>query len=163
MVSPQPSPQYNIPFVAPAQQPGPVDPGRRRLDSIDLLRGIVMVVMMLDHTRDFVHNAVYQFDPTDPTHTNLALFFTRWITHFCAPVFVFLAGTGAYLQFARGKSKRELSRFLVTRGIWLIVLEVTIVKLGEIGRASCSEGVEMWMPAILVGLSADVVSIGRSS
>jgi len=58
------------------------------------------------------------------------LFFTRWITHFCAPVFVFLAGTGAYLQLARGKSKRELSRFLVTRGIWLIVLELTIVKLG---------------------------------
>lgn len=130
MVSPQPSEHYKIPFVAPAQEPGPVDPGRRRIDSIDLVRGIVMVIMMLDHTRDFVHNAVYQFDPTDPTHTNLALFFTRWITHFCAPVFVFLAGTGAYLQFARGKSKGELSRFLLTRGIWLIVLEVTIVKLG---------------------------------
>ncbi len=102
----------------------------RRIDSIDLLRGIVMVVMMLDHTRDFVHNAVYQFDPSDPTRTNVALFFTRWITHFCAPVFVFLAGTSAYLQFARGKSKSELSRFLVTRGLWLIFLEVTIVRLG---------------------------------
>ena len=89
----------------------------RRLDSIDLLRGIVMVIMMLDHTRDFVHNAALQFDPTDPTRTNVALFFTRWITHFCAPVFVFLAGTGAYLQFARGKSKAELSKFLITRGI----------------------------------------------
>jgi len=101
-----------------------------RLDSIDLLRGIVMVLMMLDHTRDFVHNAVFQFDPTDPTHTNVALFFTRWFTHFCAPTFIFLAGTSAYLQLARGKSKRELSRLLVTRGIWLIVLEVTLVKLG---------------------------------
>ena len=89
-----------------------------------------MVIMMLDHTRDFVHNAAQQFDPTDLSRTNVALFFTRWITHFCAPVFVFLAGTGAYLQLSRGKSKAELSRFLVTRGIWLIVLEVTLVRLG---------------------------------
>jgi uncharacterized membrane protein len=87
-----------------------------------------MVIMMLDHTRDFVHNA--QFDPLDLSQTNVALFFTRWITHFCAPVFVFLAGTGAYLQLSRGKSKPELSRFLVTRGIWLIVLELTLVRLG---------------------------------
>jgi uncharacterized membrane protein len=103
---------------------------RSRIDSIDLLRGIVMVIMMLDHTRDFVHNAAQQFDPTDLSRTNLALFLTRWITHYCAPVFVFLAGTGAYLQLARGKSKRELSRFLLTRGLWLIVLELTLVRLG---------------------------------
>src|SRR5215208_3779090 len=102
----------------------------RRIDSIDLLRGIVMVIMMLDHTRDFVHNAALQFDPTDLSRTNIALFFTRWITHFCAPVFVFLAGTGSYLQLARGKSRADLSRFLVTRGLWLIFLELTVVKLG---------------------------------
>ena len=102
----------------------------RRIDSIDLLRGIVMVVMMLDHTRDFVHSASYQFDPTDLSQTNAALFITRWITHYCAPIFVFLAGTGAYLQFARGKSKKDLSRFLITRGLWLIVLEFTLVRLG---------------------------------
>ena len=89
-----------------------------------------MVIMMLDHTRDFVHNAALQFDPSDLSRTNVALFLTRWVTHFCAPVFVFLAGTGAYLQFSRGKSKADLSRFLVTRGIWLIVLELTLVRLG---------------------------------
>src|SRR5215216_1134709 len=127
---PQPSNGYNIPLVAADRVPNPVDPSGRRIDSIDLLRGMVMVVMMLDHTRDFVHNAALQFDPSDLSRTNVALFLTRWITHFCAPVFVFLAGTGAYLQFARGKSKAELSRFLVTRGLWLIFLELTIVKLG---------------------------------
>lgn len=108
----------------------PIEPARTRIDSIDLLRGIVMVIMMLDHTRDFVHRDALLFDPTDLSRTNTLLFFTRWITHFCAPVFVFLAGTGTYLQFIRGKSKRELSRFLVTRGFWLIVLEFTAVRLG---------------------------------
>src|SRR5262245_57470893 len=105
-------------------------PAKTRVDSIDLLRGIVMVIMMLDHTRDFIHNASFQFDPLDPTRTNPALFFTRWITHFCAPTFVFLAGTGIYLQFARGKSKSTLTRFLITRGIWLIFLEFSVVRLG---------------------------------
>jgi uncharacterized membrane protein len=117
------------------QGTGPVDPepdkpARQRIDSIDLLRGIVMVIMMLDHTRDFVHSGAFQFDPTDLKQTTVAVFFTRWITHYCAPIFVFLAGTGAYLQFARGKSKSSLSKFLITRGLWLIVLELTVVRFG---------------------------------
>jgi uncharacterized membrane protein len=113
---------------------GSLDPGpakeRRRIDSIDLLRGIVMVIMMLDHTRDFVHAGGFQFDPTDLSKTTVAIFLTRWITHYCAPIFVFLAGTGTYLQLARGKSKSELSKFLLTRGLWLIVLELTVVRFG---------------------------------
>lgn len=106
------------------------EPGRSRIDSIDLLRGIVMVIMMLDHTRDFVHSGGLLFDPTDLTKTTVTLFLTRWITHYCAPIFVFLAGTGAYLQLSRGNSKRELSKFLVSRGLWLIVLELTVVRFG---------------------------------
>ncbi|MDX6403166.1 MAG: hypothetical protein QOH70_621 [Blastocatellia bacterium] len=110
--------------------PEPAIAGRSRIDSIDLLRGIVMVIMMLDHTRDFVHSGGFLFDPTDLTKTTVAIFLTRWITHYCAPIFVFLAGTGAYLQFARGKSKRDLSKFLLSRGLWLVVLELTVVRLG---------------------------------
>ena len=101
---------------------------RQRIDSIDLLRGLVMVIMMLDHTRDYFSTAQFQFDPTDLTKTSAALFFTRWITHFCAPVFFFLAGTGAYLRRARGVPAREMSWFLVSRGVWLIVLELTVIR-----------------------------------
>jgi uncharacterized membrane protein len=129
--SPQAATPEMIPQAMVDTLPEPVKPSRNRIDSVDLLRGLVMVIMMLDHTRDFVHRYALQgYDPTDLAHTSVKLFLTRWITHFCAPVFVFLAGTGAYLQLARGKSKRELSRFLLTRGLWLIVLEFTAVRLG---------------------------------
>jgi len=93
------------------------------------LRGIIMVVMMLDHTRDFVHFQATLFDATNVARTTPMLFFTRWVTHFCAPLFVFLAGTGAYFQTLRGKPNRELSWFLVTRGLWLIFLELTVLRV----------------------------------
>jgi uncharacterized membrane protein len=100
-----------------------------RVNSVDLLRGVVMVIMLLDHMREFVHRDELNFQATDLGRTNVLLFFTRWITHFCAPVFVFLAGTGAFLQMARGKSKSELSKFLVKRGLWLILLELTLIRV----------------------------------
>ena len=103
---------------------------KERIYSIDFLRGLVMMVMLLDHTRDFVQHGALQADPTDPVTTTVPLFFTRWITHFCAPTFVFLSGVSIYLQKAHGKSSGELSRFLLTRGLWLILLEFTVVRFG---------------------------------
>jgi uncharacterized membrane protein len=109
--------------TAPARPPIP-----DRLESVDLLRGIVMVLMALDHIRDYLHfGQLHGFDPLDLKTTTVPLFFTRWITHFCAPVFIFLAGTGAFLSGSRGKSKAALSWFLFTRGLWLILLELTVI------------------------------------
>jgi uncharacterized membrane protein len=96
-----------------------------RLVSVDILRGLVLVIMALDHTRDFISS--FRFAPEDMAHTYGALFFTRFITHYCAPVFSFLAGTGAYLSTRRGKSIQQVSWFFLTRGLWLLLLEVTVV------------------------------------
>lgn len=100
---------------------------KNRIQSIDLLRGLVMIIMALDHTRDFFHiDVAIGNDPLNFATTSPLLFMTRWITHFCAPVFVFLAGSSAYFS-GRTKTKRELSFFLFTRGLWLIFLEVTVI------------------------------------
>jgi uncharacterized membrane protein len=102
---------------------------KQRLTSIDLVRGIIMIIMALDHTREFFHVDAQLFNPTDLTQTTPILFFTRWITHFCAPTFVFLSGLSAGLGLQR-KSKKELSRFLFTRGLWLIIIEITVMRFG---------------------------------
>ena len=106
----------------------PVKTQAKRIESIDLLRGFVMIIMTLDHIRAYFHYDAFYYSPTDLTQTNVPLFFTRFITHYCAPAFVFLAGTSACISGAK-KSRNELSRFLLTRGIWLVFVELFIVVL----------------------------------
>ena len=105
-----------------------VDQAKPRLTALDGLRGLVMVIMALDHVREFFHAESLQFLPEDLTKTTTAIFLTRWITHICAPVFMFAAGASAYLWLQNGHSKAELSIFLWKRGLWLALLEVTALR-----------------------------------
>jgi uncharacterized membrane protein len=102
---------------------------QNRISSIDVARGLIMVIMALDHTRDYFHADAFVFNPTDMDKTHTALFFTRWITHFCMPGFVLLSGLAANISLQR-KSKAELSRYLFTRGLWFVVLEITVLRFG---------------------------------
>jgi uncharacterized membrane protein len=108
--------------------PTPSTPARR-VEAIDAVRGAVMVLMALDHVRDFIHQGAMSASPTDLATTTPALFLTRWVTHLCAPTFMLTAGLGAFLWWQRGRTKRQLSTFLLTRGLWLVVLEVTVMRL----------------------------------
>jgi uncharacterized membrane protein len=148
-----------------------------RIDSIDLLRGLIMIIMALDHTRDFFHGPAWLEDPLNMATTTPILFFTRWITHFCAPVFVFLAGTSAYFQSLR-KSKKELSSFLIKRGLWLILIEVTVVgfaftfdpsfeifalqTIWSIGMSMVILGLMVWLPFRVVALTGLVIVFGHN-
>jgi uncharacterized membrane protein len=139
-------------MAAPAisVQPGPAP----RIQSVDALRGAIMILMAIDHIRDFVARSAQQFLPTDLTRTTPAIFLTRWITHFCAPVFILTAGIGAYLWMTRGRhSKGELSRLLITRGIWLILLEVTILRFIMFSEISFTANPVLLIILWAIGLS----------
>lgn len=114
------------PLVEP-QSVGLTRAGAVRLQTIDMLRGLVIAIMVLDHVRDFFHVSANAFDPTDPSKSYLLLYMTRWVTHLCAPTFVFLSGVSIYLQKVNGKTGSALTRFLVTRGLWLVFLELTLI------------------------------------
>jgi uncharacterized membrane protein len=149
----------------------------RRIESIDLLRGLVMIIMALDHTRDFFHRDAFTGDPLNPETTTPILYFTRWITHFCAPTFVFLSGLSAWLQ-SRKKTTKELSWFLITRGLWLIFLEVTVMTgmLGDIhfsvvmlatiwaiGISMVLLGLFIWLPFRVLLLLGLIIVLGHNS
>lgn len=102
---------------------------KNRITSIDFLRGTIMIIMALDHVRDYLFAGSFLYDPLDLNKTSGAIFFTRWVTHFCAPIFMMLAGTSAFLT-GQKKSKKDLSIFLLKRGLWLIFLEMIVTNFG---------------------------------
>jgi len=145
--------------TAAAEAAGPI--AAERIVSIDFMRGGVLALMAIDHLRDFLTNI--PIEPEDVAHTWPGLFFTRWVTHFCAPLFFFLAGTGAYLYRLRTKSTAATSRFLFTRGLWLVVLEFTIIEYAwtfvfwRMGGVIWSLGCSMILLAFLVRLPEKVM------
>ncbi|MEJ7828560.1 MAG: heparan-alpha-glucosaminide N-acetyltransferase domain-containing protein [Segetibacter sp.] len=152
--------------------------GTYRITSIDLLRGLVMIIMALDHTRDMFHAAAFTDDPLNLQTTTPILFFTRWITHFCAPVFVFLAGTSIYLQSLR-KTKNQLSIFLIKRGLWLILIEIFVMSLAftfdptyssiifqtiwAIGISMVLLGLAIRMPYRLILITGLIIVLGHNA
>ena len=100
---------------------------KNRIESIDLLRGIVMIIMAIDHVRDYFHFDAFLYSPVDISQTSAGLFITRWITHLCAPTFIFLAGVSTYFV-AQRKTLNDTSFFLLTRGIWLVLLQLTLIR-----------------------------------
>jgi uncharacterized membrane protein len=143
-----------------------------RIESVDILRGLLMLLMAIDHSRDYFSNAA--IDPADPAHSWPTLFFTRWITHLCAPGFILLAGASVYLQRQR-KSAATLTRTLILRGLWLIALELTVVSFGwsfgfglPILQVIWVIGVSMillaglqWLPLPAVGTFGVIVIFGH--
>lgn len=147
----------------------------KRIDSIDVLRGLIMLVMALDHVRDMFHQGTP--DPTDLATTTPVLFFTRWITHFCAPNFVFLSGISAFLAGKR-RSKKELSLFLIQRGIWLVLVELLIINtvfelnfyfhtivlqvIWAIGISMILLGLIVWLPIEIIAVVGALIFLGHN-
>lgn len=102
----------------------------KRIDSIDFTRGLVMIIMALDHIRDLLHTTALTQDPTNLETTTAGLFMTRWITHLCAPTFVFLSGTSAFISLRNNPDIQAGRKFMVSRGLWLILLEFTVITFG---------------------------------
>jgi len=148
---------------------------KQRIASIDILRGMVMLIMALDHVRDFFHHG--HAVPTDLAITTPLLFFTRWITHFCAPIFVFLSGISAFLAGTR-RTKKELSAFLIKRGLWLIVVEWVLITFAikldpsfhliifqviwAIGGSMVLLGLLVWLPLPVIGIIGAVIFFGHN-
>ena len=159
-------------LVPPATAGGLTRAGAARIDAIDRLRGLMIALMVLDHVRDFFHQTAFTADPLALDSGDPALFMTRWVTHLCAPTFVFLAGVSVFLQRANGKSRGELTRFLATRGVWLILLEVTVVGWGfnfgggvflqviwAIGASMLAMALLIWLPrALLLALGVAIIA-----
>jgi uncharacterized membrane protein len=148
-----------------------------RIDSIDLLRGIVMIIMALDHSRDFFHKEGMTGDPLNLATTTPFLYFTRWITHFCAPVFVFLTGASIWFQSLR-KTKAELSEFLIKRGLWLILVEIIVMNFAfsfdihyglialqtiwSIGISMIILGLLIWLPFNVILVLGSLIVLGHN-
>jgi len=156
-------------------------PPSARISEIDMLRGLVIVLMAIDHVRDYFFNGAGMIgvggNLLDPAVTTNAIYITRWITHLCAPTFVFLAGVSAYLQFANGKAAPRLSRFLLTRGLWFIFLEITVLSFGwsfgfpypfflqviwAIGWCMLALAALVWLPRAAVLAVGVVITFGHN-
>ncbi|SHM79905.1 DUF1624 domain-containing protein [Mucilaginibacter sp. OK098] len=155
----------------------PSEPLKHRIQSIDVLRGIIMLIMTLDHCRDFFHFQGSQYSPTNMATTTVLLFFTRWITHFCAPVFVFLSGVSAYLAGLK-RSKSELSIFLIKRGLWLMLMDIIVINfmfsfnplyntvilevLWAIGCSMIILGLLVRAPLVVIGVIGSIIFFGHN-
>ncbi|HVV56037.1 MAG TPA: heparan-alpha-glucosaminide N-acetyltransferase domain-containing protein, partial [Mucilaginibacter sp.] len=148
---------------------------KQRIASIDILRGLVMLIMAIDHIRDFFHYG--HPEPTDLAITTPILFFTRWITHFCAPTFVFLSGISAYLAGTR-RTKSQFSAFLIKRGLWLIAIEVIVITFAitldplyhvlvlqviwAIGGSMVLLGLLVWLPMPVIAAIGIILVFGHN-